>query len=275
MPWRSLSATEAKVVLALEEARQSDVSLDDVERLAGVRRGFARKLAHGLLAKGWFERLGGGRYLLNATARGPDAVPETDPLRLGSRLASPYYFGYATAAELWGLLLRPGRTYYIVAPRRPTVRIIGPSTFRLVHAEPERIFGLTTVARRGERLRVSDLERTVLDCLERPDLAGGFPGAVGILSRASGRLSERRLAAYLRRWGNESLGRRLGYLLETLARGSPTRRKVSVSSSVSAPTPWVPLAPASRYGRTGTRDGRWHVVRNLPDTELLAEVERR
>ena len=262
-------------MLALEEAHRSDTDLDEIQRLAAVRRGYARKLAHGLLAKGWLERVGRGRYVLNVSGRGPDIVPETDPLRLGSRLVAPYYFGYATAAELWGLLLRPGRTYYIVTPTRTSVHLDGPSTFRIVRASPHRFFGATTVSRRGEALYVSDRERTVLDCLERPEFSGGFAGAVGVLARASGKLSARRLTAYLKRLGSRSLRARIGFLLERIhaARGSEQGGAVDWLPAPDAP--WVPLAPPSEYGRSGRRDPRWRVVQNLPDAELLAEVEAR
>jgi len=138
---RSLSATEARVVLSLEEAGEEDVSLDAIERMAHVRRGFARKLAHGLVGKGWLQRVGPGRYLLNPSGYGPEATPETDPLRLGSRLVRPYYFGYATAAELWGLLLQPGRTYFIATPTRSEARLPGPARFHLVRVAASRFFG--------------------------------------------------------------------------------------------------------------------------------------
>ncbi len=275
MAVRTLSATEARIVLALEEGHRSDATLTDLQELAGVGRGFARKLAHGLVVKGWLERVGRGRYLLNASGRGPEVSPERDPLRVGSRLVTPYYFGYATAAELWGMLLRPGRTYFLVTTSRTTVRWGGPSTFRVVRSSPRRFFGATTVRRRGELLRVSDRERTVLDCLDRPELAGGLAGAVGILGRAAGRLSAPRLAAYLRRLDRRSLAARVGYLLEQL-RPPSARGLREVSRWLPRPDgPWVPLGPPSTYGRTGPRDRRWRIVENMPRAELFAEVEAR
>jgi predicted transcriptional regulator of viral defense system len=101
---RSLSKTEAKGVLSLEEEELEVVTLKELQRRAGVSSGFARKLAHELVRKGWLQRLRRGTYLLNPTKLGPDAVRDTDPLRIGSRMVEPYYFGFATAAELQGLL---------------------------------------------------------------------------------------------------------------------------------------------------------------------------
>lgn len=272
---RSLSATEAQVVLSLEAARTEDVSLEAIERLARVRPGHARKLAHGLVAKGWLQRVGRGRYLLNPSGYGPDAVPETDPLRLGSRLVHPYYFGFATAAELWGLLLQPGRTYYIVTPRRSEVSLDGPSRFRLVRVDPRRFFGVATLARRGQSLRVSDPERTVLDCLDRPELCGGLPGAVQVLARAKPRLDWDRLSRHLRRLGSRSLALRCGFLLQHVRPSVPTPRSWQERWLPGPQAPWVPLGPPRTYGRRGKRDRRWRVVRNVPERELLAEADAR
>jgi len=270
---RSLSGTEARVILALEARRQDEVTLDEIEALAHVRRGFARKLAHGLVVKSWLRRVGRGRYLRTPTSYGPDAGPEADPLRIGRHLVRPYYFAYGTAAELWGLSLHPGRTYYLVTPSRTRASVSGAARFHMVRTDPARFFGFADLRRRGETLIVSDRERTVLDCLRRPEYAGGFAGAAQILARAKAKLAWGRLAAYAARLGGRSLQRRLGYLAETL------RPSVAPPPAVLArlrPRPadaWVPLGPPRMYGRSGPRDQRWRLLLNVPERELFAEAD--
>jgi predicted transcriptional regulator of viral defense system len=272
---RSLSGTEARVVLSLEEEGHDEVSLDAIQRYGQVRRGYARKLAHDLAAKGWLQRVGPGRYLLNPGTYGPVAVPDTDPLRVGSRLVHPYYFGYATAAELRGYLLHPGRVYYLVTPTRTSVHVAHLAHFRVVRVAPRRFFGIRRMERRGETLRVSDPERTVLDCISRPELSGGMAGAAQVLARAKRDLSWNRLAKYLRRLGNRSLALRVGYLSERIR---PSLRPPSDWLHRLLPAarePWIPLGPARVYGRRGAREVRWHVIRNVPDQVLFAEADTR
>lgn len=272
---RSLSAVEARVVLSLEERGVDELSIDTIEQYGRVRRGFARKLAHDLAAKGWLQRVGRGRYLLNPGTYGPEGVPDTDPLRVGSRLVRPYYFGYATAAELWGLLLQPGRVYYVVTPTRTSVRVAHTAQFRLVRVAATRFFGAVPLRRRGQELMVSDPERTFLDCLDRPELSGGMAGAAQVLARAKPSLSWDRLGRYLRRWGNRSLALRAGYLAERLRPALPPPRDWVVRWLPSPDEPTVPLGPPRTYGRRGPRDPRWHVIRNVPDRVLLAEADTR
>jgi predicted transcriptional regulator of viral defense system len=275
MEVRSLSRTEAKVVLSLEAEGKVELTLTGVQDRAAISRSFARKVAHDLVRKGWLQRVGRGRYLLSPSRHGPDAIPDTDPLRLGSRLVAPYYFGFATAAELHGLLPQASRVYYLVTPRRSGRRSSGAAQFRRVHVAPRQFFGFQSLVRRGETLSVSDVERTVLDCLARPELSGGLGGAAKVVASAGRRMDWLRLARYVRRLGERSLALRLGFLVESLRpivrppRGWLDRLRARPGE------PYVPLGRPSEFGRRGVHDRRWHVIENVPPALLRAEVEVR
>lgn len=275
MDVRSLSRTEAKIVLSLEAEGAVDLSLDDLRVRAGISSGFARKVAHDLVKKGWLQRVGRGRYLLSPSRHGPDAIPDTDPFRLGSRIVSPYYFGYATAAELLGLLPQASRVYYLVTPKPGSSHWVHAAQFRRIHVAPSRFFGAQPLKRRGESLQVSDTERTVLDCLSRPELSGGLGGVVQVIESAGPRLHWRRLGRYLHRLGRRSLTQRLGFLVELLApqvrppKGWLDRWAARPSDS------FVPLGAPREFGRRGPHDRRWHIIRNVPETLLRSEVDLR
>jgi predicted transcriptional regulator of viral defense system len=275
MEVRSLSRTEAKVVLSLEAEGREETSLADIRSRSGVSPGFARKIAHDLVKKAWLQRVGRGRYLLNPGRHGPDAIADTDPFRLGSRIATPYYFGYATAGELLGLLPQASRVYYVVTTARGSSRTVHAARFRRVGISAGAFFGTREIVRRGVKLSISDVERTVLDCLERPEFCGGLGGAVRVLESAGPRLDWSRIEEYLARLKNRSLTLRLGYLAELL----PTSVRIPAASRrrmLARPgEPYVPLGRTKEFGRRGPHDVRWHVVRNVPATSLLAEVDLR
>ncbi|MCI4337412.1 MAG: hypothetical protein L3K17_09570 [Thermoplasmata archaeon] len=78
----------------------------------------------------------------------------------------------------------------------------------------------------------------------------------------------------MNRFAERSLAARLGYLTERLAMVEPPR----AWSELARPRPsegFVPLGSPSEFGRTGPRDARWHIVRNVPDSLLFAEVDVR
>jgi predicted transcriptional regulator of viral defense system len=272
---RSLSKTEAKIVLSLEAEGKDLVSLEELRRRAQVSPGFARKLAHGLVKKGWLERIRRGTYLLNPTRNGPDAIPDADPFRLGSRLATPYYFGYATAAELRRVLPQASRVYYIVTPARRASGKVPWARFRIVHVVPNRFFGFEPLTRREVGLVASDLERTVLDCMNRPELAGGMAGVAHVLAMAKPRLDWVRFGSYLDRFGNRSLVLRAGYLSEVVRPALRPPHDWIARRRARPHEPFVPLGPPSVHGRRGRHDPRWHVICNVSDRDLFAEGEVR
>lgn len=269
---RTLSRREATVVLGLEAEGVGVVTLRELTLRARSTPASGRKLAHDLARKGWLQRVRRGVYLVNPGRFGPGALPDTDPLRLGRYLADPYYFGYGTAAQLLGLLPRAGRTYFIATPVRTAPPRGGAAEFRIVHCPRARFFGVRILRRRGESVVVSDLERTVLDCLERPEYAGDVAGAAQVLSGAKGRIRWPRLERYLARLGSRSLTLRLGYLVERVRPDLPVPRGWLRRALPRPNEPFVPLGPPRAYGRRGPRDARWHVIRNVPDERLLGEV---
>jgi len=273
--FRSLSRTEAKVILSLEAEREDLVTLVGIQQRAGVSAGFARKLAHDLVRRGWLQRVRRGTYLLNPSRHGPEALPDTDPLRIGRRLLEPYYFGFATAAELHGFFPQASRVYYVVTTKRYVVPAHHAAQFRVVRTRPSRFFGTQTMHRRGETLVVSDPERTVLDCIERPELSGGMAGAAQILAFAKPRLDWPRFAGYLGRFGNRSLVLRVGFLSERVRPSVPPPSSWVRALLPRPPEPFVPLGPPSTHGRRGPHDARWHIVRNVTDAQLFAEGEIR
>lgn len=275
MEVRSLSRTEAKVVLSLEAEGKDELTLEGIQGRAAISRGFARKIAHDLTRKGWLQRLGRGRYLLSPSRNGPDAIADTDPLRFGSRLVAPYYFAFATAAELHGLLPQASRVYYLATTRRGGRRSSGAVQFRRVHVAPRLFFGVHSMVRRGETLAVSDVERTVLDCLARPALSGGLAGVAQVVASAGRRIEWPRLARYIQRLGDRSLALRTGFIAGSLSpRVRPPRGWLD-RFRARPEEPYVPLGRPSEFGRRGRRDPTWHIIENVPEAVLRAEVEVR
>jgi len=268
---RSLSKTEARVVLSLEAEHADLVTLDEIRKRARVSPGFARKLASDLVHRGWLQRVRRGSYLLNPSGHGPDALPDTDPLRIGSRLVEPYFFGFATAAELEGLFPQASRVYYLVTTSRWAPGSDRGRRFRVIRVVPARFFGYRTARRRGVELRVSNRERTLLDSLNRPEFAGGMAGVAQIFALAKPKLNWGRFGSYLDRFGNRSLTLRAGFLAEHLRPSLPPPVPWVRPRLARAEEPYVPLGPPKVHGRRGKWDSRWHIIQNVPESILFAE----
>jgi predicted transcriptional regulator of viral defense system len=107
-----------------------------------------------------------------------------------------------------------------LAPGRPVPRILG----RPIHwtrVDPARYFGLGEYTPRGYPVRVTTLERTLLDALQRPDLSGGIEDVLRAWVRARDLLDLDELVADVDRLGITLLRQRVGYILEEIGLPHP------------------------------------------------------
>ena len=184
---RSLSTQESKVVLALTERGQREAMRAEIVDLLGGSTKAADHVIESLRRKGWLERATWGQYLLIPPEQGPDALGDSNLLALASRIADPYYIGFSTAAAHYGLTTQYRKVIFLVTPVRLREREVGESRVRIVNQADSKFFGFEPVDVLGYKVMISDREKTAIDCIDRPALAGGVGEAATILATASRR----------------------------------------------------------------------------------------
>ncbi|MBI4677955.1 MAG: hypothetical protein HY748_10270 [Elusimicrobia bacterium] len=258
------------MVLALEWDKRRLVTIKEIVKCLRCTRNFAYWLAHSLQRKGWLEPVVPGTFLLIGAERGPKGVPEMNPFVIARVLPKPYFFAYRWACLHHGLTTQvPTLVHVALArPKRPIE--IKNTRFEFIELAPKRMFGYEETEKAGEKLYVSDLERTVLDAIDRPGLVGGIEAATEAVFSAGKRMEFQRLLEYLRRFDDSALARRLGYLCELLKVPLPK----DLSDYLSGQTKRIPafLGTPSRWGKEGPLDKHWRLVVNVPRQELLGEV---
>lgn len=129
--------------------------------------------------RGRLLRVRRGLYVSVPPGAKPDTCP-LDPYLLSARMTDDAVLAYHTALEFHGKAHSThGRFYYLTAraSRALSLRSLHfravrfPSTLR---TSRERLFGARNAERAGLTVRVTTLERTLVDVLDRPDLGGGW-----------------------------------------------------------------------------------------------------
>jgi predicted transcriptional regulator of viral defense system len=214
---RSLSTQESKVVLALAELGQREATRGEIVDLLGGSAKAADHVIESLRRKGWLQRATWGEYLLIPPERGPDALGDSNLLALASRVADPYYIGFSTAASHYGLTTQHRNVIYVVTLVRLRARGIGEARVRIVNPSPDKFFGFEPVDVLGYKVMISDREKTAIDCVDRPALAGGVGEAAMILATASRRFDWTKVLNYLQNIESSALVRRFGWLADHVA----------------------------------------------------------
>ncbi len=218
---RSLSPQESRVVLSMTEHGSQEIERREIIDMLGVSPQAADHVIRSLRRKGWLERASWGRYLLIPPEMGPDALGESNILALASRIAEPYYFGYATAAVYYSFTTQHRHAIRLVTPVRVRNRRVLNTEVRIINPVTRKFFGFGPVDILGYTVMMSDREKTVIDCIDRPGLAGGEGEAATVLATACRHIDWRKAAAYLERTSSRTLTRRFGWLADHAGAAMP------------------------------------------------------
>ena len=273
---RSLSPQESRVVLSLVEQGDKEVDRRQIIDMLCISPQAADHVIRSLRRKGWLERASWGRYLLIPPEMGPDALGESNVLALASRTAEPYYFGYGTAATHYGFTTQRRHVIRLVTPVRARNRRVLDAEVRVVTPVQRKFFGFGPVDVLGYTVMMSDREKTVIDCIDRPDLAGGEGEAAVILATACRRIDWHRAASYLDRIASRTLSRRFAWLADHAGAAVPDDvhahlRDLAKGGGTSFFGPRIP-----KPGVMGYQDN-WQLTVNVPGDELYesADLARR
>lgn len=269
---RSLSPYEARIVLGLAEDGRRELDRSEIIARLGVSADSADLVIRSLRRKGWLERAGRGRYLLIPPDQGPDAVGESNLLALASRIAKPYYFAYGTAAAHYGLTTQARNVIWIAttsAGYRPR-RLLGAS-IRFVHLTPRKFFGYETIRVFGYPVLMSDREKTIIDCVDKMNLAGHASEVRRMIAAAARRINWEKITRYLEQIGSVSLIQRFGFLATTTETSIPPDTRARLLQRLH-PSSRSILGPAKKPPHAIGYDQDWQLMVHLTSQDLDGEV---
>jgi predicted transcriptional regulator of viral defense system len=259
MAVKGISEENRVFVAALNRALSGPFTPADAAEVAKVDPARAARLLQHLARQGWVSRLQRGLYV-NVPLEATDASTwSADPWAIAAKLLGPGYVGGWTALHHWDLTDQIFSTTVFITthpvPRRS--RTVGQVRLELRHRAEAALFGTRQVWREGGPVPVSDRERTLVDCLDDPTLGGGLRHTVEALVTYFEQPDTdwRKLISYGDRLGNDTVFKRLGYLVETLGVGPQELVDAClerVSSGIGRLDPALPTEGPS-IGRWGLR----------------------
>ena len=261
---------EAKVVLELEWQDRDVVDRAEVVRILETP-GRADPVIRSLLKKRWLEKIAAGRYLLLPSDRGPEGIPDANLLRIAKHLVEPYYVGYATAATHHRFTTQSRTTIWIVTPQLVGDRCVRGVQFRCASVVERKFFGHAPTRVLGEEVMMSDPEKTVLDCVDKVDKAGGIGEVTRIISRAAPKFNWRRFCDYARRFDSVAAVQRFGYLADRSGVRIPSDTLMLLRGQIK-PHSRSYLGPTAKWGKKAAYNAKWRIFANVPEREIMAEI---
>lgn len=206
---------------------------------------------------GLVARIEQGKYVLLGLT--PEKVL-SNPLYIGSNLATPSYVSYWSALHFHGLTEQAPRTIFIAICRRKSELTFNKMKFKFITINPKLFFGYQRVLHAELPVVIADETKAILDSLSLPQYAGGVTEVAKALSIAveEKRLDLPTLVEYARRFESQSLTSRLGYLLELLGQSTEGLQE-----------PKGPVRLDPQNPDRGTYNARWKLYINTSLSDLF------
>jgi len=234
----------------------------------GLSNAYLLQALHHLANSGWIVRLRKGLYALSPTTPG---VTPAHEFEIAMALANPAAISHWSALHYHGLAEQTPRKVFVLttlggrAPRASSSgtepagggRRIGEAVYQFIQVVPRRFFGTKEVWVGDARVTITDLERTLLDGLCRPQHCGDIAEVLHAFDMLGDHLDIERIVAYALRIDAATV-KRLGWALEK--QGVDTERLERLAR--------LPVKGYRTLDPTGPRKGpcnrRWMIQENLP-----------
>lgn len=244
--------------------------IENLERELKIEPALARTVAHRLQRANKAFRIKRGLYALVPLAdwARPGALP-IDWYLAAAAAADPalYFLTYYTGMEIHKMTQNPLHTVFLAVTQQRREINLGQARFRFVTVKPEHFFGFEDLrVQETKTVKVADLERTFIDCVDRFDLCGGVEEVFRGFARRHDDLDPDRLLRYLNRLDRPTLTKRLGFLLETVGHGD-RELLMDLQRTAGRIKHYLPLDTTAPL--EGSRDRNWELVINTDIRRLL------
>lgn len=199
---------------------------------------------------GVIERIGRGRYRFVFPYRNAE-----DPFVLASVMVPSGAIAYWTALNYYGMTEQMPRVTYVITNVRGNYKHLHRFGIRVVIVRSRKFFGFDEVWISGRRVKITNPEKTVADCLDRPGNCGGI---VEVTKALRSGVNMERVMEYLKRMRSNAGLKRFGYLAEVLGLSVPR-----IVEEVERMRGYVLLDPT--LDSVGKWCSRWKVIVNVPE----------
>ncbi|MCK4269842.1 MAG: type IV toxin-antitoxin system AbiEi family antitoxin domain-containing protein [Methanogenium sp.] len=238
-------------------------TVDDVKKISDMNDEVLWVMLHRLETQGWIERIEKGKYMIIplGAEKGKYTLNE---FVIGSMLIEPYCISYWSALHYYGFTEQIPSTVFIQTTSRKKkqdLEVFGVR-YKIIKIKQEKFFGIKTEWFDNDKIFITDKEKTIIDCLDRPRYSGGIIEVIKGIKEQS--FDKARIADYANQINNTGVIRRLGFLCEYYGIDielPPLDRNIRN---------YLPLDPT--MPQEGEKSSKWRLILNLAK-DTLEDIE--
>ena len=248
-----------KYLLDKLASKKEIFTIEDALEETNLKKGSLLVLLSRLEKNGWIERIEKGKYMIIplGSKKGEYTL---DEFVIASSLVEPYCIGYWSALNYHGFTEQIPTTVFVQTTSRKKKRLkrIFGVKFKIIKLKQEKFFGKEKFWSKNTQINITDKEKTIVDCLDKPKHCGGIvEAAKGVRSED---YDKDKIVRYIEKIGNTGVMRRFGYLSDLYG--------IDVNLSSLDTNNYLSLDPT--LPKKGENDSKWRLKINLDQKELKA-----
>jgi len=209
----------------LNREARAPFRIEQATKIINLSPSKTRRLLALWATKGWLTRIKRGLYsTVPLGAKYPQERKE-DTWLVAEAAFGPCYVGGWSACEYWGMTEQIFKDIVVFTQKTPKKKIntIQGISYILKKVSLDRFFGLKPVWKGQVKIFVSDPSKTLVDMLHDPSIGGGIRNVALVIKEYffSKKRDDKKLIDYSIDFGNRTVFKRLGYLLESLRIDAP------------------------------------------------------
>jgi predicted transcriptional regulator of viral defense system len=225
-----------------------------------------RELLSDMTKRGLLMRLKDGvYYIIPYEANAENFMPDWHLIAGNLVNNANYYIAYYSALQIHNLITQPSLKEQIVVSKqiRPSIIKIKNVSFQFIYHNDNHFFGVKKIwIDHFNKVLCSDLEKTIIDCLFKPNYAGGIVEIARAIYISKEKIKFDTLLDYTQKFKSQAVIKRLGFLLELLEINDNITDKLQKAKTAS----YVLLD--TELPKSGKMISRWSIQQNL-ETETI------
>lgn len=269
---KSISYRSSELLDGLISRKKEFFTLKEAsEILSGKDNTTVRKLLSDMTKRGVIMRIKDGLYHRIPYEQQPNQYFPNWHLTAEAMVQpKEHYIGFYSALDIHGLITQPSMLEQVVTHEqvKPKVQQVKNVRFEFITLSKKRFFGYKKHwIDDFHKVNCSDLEKTFLDCLYRPDYAGGVTEITRALYKSREKLQSARFQEYLEKFNIQVVYKRLGFIVNELGLFQELQDFITGKITSS----FAPLDPS--LDKHGNYNSKWGIIDNIDFKTVLESIK--
>ena len=228
-------------------------TIGEIEKMIGKLFNNLHGILENLIEKEFLSRIERGKYCRHNFR---------DELVIGCKLVDDGAVAYWSALNRHGLTEQFPNTVFIQTTKIKADKTVFGVSYQFVKINPRKRNGIQTEGYGNHKYRLTDIEKTIVDCFDLPQYSGGYPELIRAFDQATP--DQDKLVEYCKAIGNISVLKRLAFLTGLLEKNKMSRFLKYAEGQVNPR--YVLMDPFGE--ESGVFNNKWKLRLNISEEEI-------